>query len=135
MGWSTELFCNISFNRETFNSKEEVESKYDDLTELIHGCEQELRDLALITEPSKFMDSNETDSYFFVVNKVKECLENLREYTIDRYKLYLLLYNWDNCHNNEGLAIYPPDDVDWNTAYLHGDFVRSTKYPTDKDLM
>lgn len=22
-----------------------------------------------------------------------------------------------------------------NTAYLHGDFVKSTKYPTDKDLL
>ena len=27
MSWSTELFCNISYNRETFNSKYEVEDK------------------------------------------------------------------------------------------------------------
>ena len=32
MGWSTELFCNISYNRKTFNSKIEVEDEISDLT-------------------------------------------------------------------------------------------------------
>ena len=54
---------------------------------------------------------------------------------IEGWKRSVLLENWDNCHTKEGLAIYPPDNVDWKTAYLHGDFVHSTKYPTNKDLL
>ena len=30
MGWSTELFCNVSYNKETFNSRGEVEDKISD---------------------------------------------------------------------------------------------------------
>lgn len=136
MSWSTELFCNLSFNRETFNSKFEVEDKIKELDECINTCKKELRDMALMTEPSKFMGKeDESDPYLFVTSKVEDSLELLEEYTIERYKLCVLLENWENCHNEEGLAIYPPDGINWDTAYLHGDFVHSTKYPTDKDLL
>lgn len=136
MSWSTELFCNLSFNRETFNSKFEVEDKIKELDECINTCKKELRDMALMTEPSKFMGKeDESNPYLFVTSKVEDSLELLEEYTIERYKLCVLLENWDNCHNEEGLAIYPPDGINWDTAYLHGDFVHSTKYPTDKDLL
>lgn len=136
MSWSTELFCNLSFNRETFNSKFEVEDKIKELDKCINTCKKELRDMALMTEPSKFMGKeDESDPYLFVTSKVEDSLELLEEYTIERYKLCVLLENWENCHNEEGLAIYPPDGINWDTAYLHGDFVHSTKYPTDKDLL
>lgn len=136
MSWSTELFCNLSFNRETFNSKFEVQDKIKELDECINTCKKELRDMALMTEPAKFMGKeDESDPYFFVTSKVEDSLELLEEYTIERYKLQVLLENWENCHNEEGLAIYPPDGVNWDTAYLHGDFVHSTKYPTNKDLL
>lgn len=136
MSWSTELFCNLSFNRETFNSKFEVEDKIKELDECINTCKKELRDMALMTEPSKFMGKeDESNPYLFITSKVEDSLELLEEYTIERYKLCVLLENWENCHNEEGLAIYPPDGVNWDTAYLHGDFVHSTKYPTDKDLL
>lgn len=136
MSWSTELFCNLSFNRETFNSKFEVQDKIKELDENINTCKRELRDMALMTEPSKFMDKEDwSDPYFFVTSKVEDSLELLEEYTIERYKLHVLLNNWENCHNEENLAIYPPDGISCDTAYLHGDFVRSTKYPTNKDLL
>ena len=134
MGWSTELFCNISYNRKTFNSKIEVEDEISDLDNRIESCKKVLRDMALMTEPSKFVDNN-TNPYYFVTEQVEDNLELLEEYIIERYKLLILLDSWDNCHNKEGLAIYPPDNVNWNTAYLHGDFVKSTKYPTNKDLL
>lgn len=134
MSWSTELFCNISYNRETFNSKIEVENKISDLDKEIETCKQTLRNMALMTEPTKFVDDN-TNPYDFVTGQVEDSLELLEEYLIDRWKLYILLDNWDNCHNEKGLAIYPPDEINWDTAYLHGDFVRSTKYPTNNDLI
>lgn len=136
MSWSTELFCNLSFNRETFNSKFEVKDKIEELDKYINTCKKELRDMALMTEPAKFMGKeDESDPYSFVTSKVEDSLELLEEYTIERYKLCVLLDNWENCHNEDGLAIYPPDGIEWNTAYLHGDFVKSTKYPTNKDLL
>ena len=134
MGWSTELFCNISYNRKTFNSKIEVEDEISDLDNRIESCKKVLRDMALMTESSKFVD-NDTNPDYFVTEQVENNLELLEEYMIERYKLSILLVSWDDCHNKEGLAIYPPDNVNWNTAYLHGDFVRSTKYPTNKDLL
>ena len=136
MGWSTELFCNISYNRETFNSKYEVEDKLNTINKYINNCKKTLRDLAIMTEPNNFFnDDSDSDPYNQITINFEDTIELLEEYYIEKYKLLLLLDNWENCHNKEGLAIYPPDNIDWNTAYLHGDFVKSTKYPTDKDLL
>lgn len=136
MSWSTELFCNISYNRETFNSKYEVEDKLNTVNRYINDCKKVLRDLAIMTEPNKFFNDNpDSDPYNQITINFENTIELLEEYYIEKYKLLLLLDNWENCHNKEGLAIYPPDNIDWNTAYLHGDFVKSTKYPTDKDLL
>lgn len=134
MGWSTELFCNISFNKEAFNSKAEVEDRIDELDKQIKTYKDELRDLALMTEPSKFFNSEE-NLYYYVTQAVKENIQLLQEDVIERWKLSVLLDEWDNCHNEEGLAIYPPDNIKWNTSFLCGDFVRSTKYPDDKSLL
>ena len=35
MGWSTELFCNISFNRKTYNSLSEVESDIEETKDIL----------------------------------------------------------------------------------------------------
>ena len=132
MSWSTELFCNISYNKETFNSRGEVEDRISELDRNIETCKKVIRDMALMTEPSKFISKDSDESpYCFVTGQVEDNLELLEEYTIERWKLSLLLENWSNCHNEEGLAIYPPDGINWDTAYLHGDFVNSTKYPTN----
>lgn len=136
MSWSTELFCNISYNRETFNSKYEVKDKLNTVNKYINDCKKTLRDLAIMTEPNKFFNDNpDLDPYNQITINFEDTIELLEEYYIEKYKLLLLLDNWEKCHNKEGLAIYPPDNIDWNTAYLHGDFVKSTKYPTDKDLL
>lgn len=136
MSWSTELFCNVSFNRETFDSRGEVEDRISELDRNIETCKKVIRDMALMTEPSKFISKDSDESpYYFVTEQVEDNLELLEEYTVERWKLSLLLENWNNCHNEEGLAIYPPDGVNGDTAYLHGDFVRSTKYPTNESLI
>lgn len=136
MSWSTELFCNVSYNRESFNSREEVEYRISELDKTIESCKKTIRDMALMTEPSKFMIKDNDDSpYYFVTRVVEDSLEFLEEDIIERWKLSLLLDNWENCHNEEGLAIYPPDGIHGDTAYLHGDFVHSTKYPTNKSLL
>lgn len=133
MGWSTELFCNISFNKETFNNKFEVEDKIKELNEYIKTAASTIRDLVIMTEPNKmFKTTEETDVYSALINEYNAQMELIEEYIIEKYKLSMLLDNWDNCHSKEGLAIDPPDNIEWDTAYLSGDFIKSVKYPTKK---
>lgn len=130
MGWSTDLFCNITFNKETYNYLYEVENRIEDLQKCIAVCKEELRDLAIMTEPNKFFDSEENDSIYGAVSqRVTDNLEILEEYIVELYKLYLLKDNWKECHNEEGLAIAPPDNIKWDSAFLDGDFVKSDKHP------
>lgn len=135
MGWYTELFCNITFNKETYNTKEEVLDRIDDLNRYIAVAKSELRDLVVMTEPSKFSEKDE-DPYCWLINTFNSNLELLEEYTIELYKLNLLLSNWDICHTKEGLAIDPPEGIHYDSAFLSGDFVNSVKYPdSNKSLI
>lgn len=132
MGWSTNLYCDIEFYKETYNSRYEVESKIEDLKEDIKNYKQTLRDLALMTEPD-IMIKSEEQPYYVIGRQVEDTLELLEEDTIELYKLNLLLSNWDSCHNEDGLAIDPPDEV-IDKAYLNGDFVNSVKYPNSNHV-
>lgn len=88
-----------------------------------------------MTEPSKFSEKDE-DPYCWLINTFNSNLELLEEYTIELYKLNLLLSNWDACHTKEGLAIDPPEGVHYDSAFLSGDFVNSIKYPdSNKSLI
>lgn len=133
MSWSTELFCNITFNRETFNSKREVEERIEDLERYNQMLKDKIRDLVMMTEPQKFCPEG-YDTIIWIRNELQDILDALDECTTDLYKLNLLLENWEECHNEEGLAIAPPDGIDWNTVYLTGDFVKTTKCPNANDI-
>lgn len=122
MGWSTEFFTNISFSRETFNNLSEVEDKLKEINDSIRIYEGELRSLALITEPKKFCDE-EQDPLWYIQNKVSESLEELDDLYVERFKLSLLVGMWKYCHDEEGFAIAPPENFDWNTSFLDGDFI------------
>lgn len=132
MSWSTELFCNISFNRQTYNSLYEVEDKIDELEKCIEQCKRELRDLAFITEPSKFLESEDETPYSFIDRTFKENIELLEEYFIELNDLKTLRYYWDKCHTKDGLAIPCPDNVHWDSAFLDGDFIKTTKDGSDE---
>ena len=135
MGWSTELFCNIHFNRQTYNSKYEVESQLEEVNNWITTLKEKLRDLAIMTEPRKYCDEETQNPYYFVVNQFQDCITELEDSIIEKYKLELLLDNWDDCHNKEGLAINPPDGFRYDTAFLSGDFVKTIKYPDIKQYI
>ena len=130
MGWSTELFCNITFNKETFNFNYDVENKIDDLNHLINFIKDRIKSFVIMTEPNKMLGEEERkDPLFYLSNTLKEDLEELEDYIIEKWKLEMLLENWDKCHNEDGLAIDPPENIDWRTAFLDGDFVKSVKHP------
>lgn len=130
MSWSTNLFCNIEFNRKTFNSKYEVEDELKDVNRTIDMCVSNLRDLAIMTEPDKFYNKKEyDDSLCFISDQLRNSIELLEEAYIDRYKLELLLDNWDASHNKDGVAIDKPKEINWDTAYISGDFINTETYP------
>lgn len=133
MGWSTELFCNITFNKETFNSKVEVQDKIEELRAYLQGSKDHLRDLLMMTEPGKFCPEN-YDPLIWLRNEFQDAVDSIEEYSVELYKLRTLLVNWDACHEESGLAISPPEGIDWQTAFLDGDFVRTTKYPNANDI-
>ena len=75
MGWSTKLFCNISFNRETFNSKIEVQDKIEEIETYIQNAKDRLRDLLMMTEPGKFCPEN-YDPLIWMRNEFQERMEH-----------------------------------------------------------
>lgn len=129
MGWCTDLFCNINFHKKTYNSKYEVNSEIDDLNKMISYLEKKIHALALMTEPNKFFNDPDEDIMQRIINDVDDYLEELKENCIERFKLYLLLDNWETCHNKDGLAIDPPEGIKYDSAFLSGDFIHSEKYP------
>lgn len=124
MGWSTELFTNITYNRKSYNHLSEVESDYENVCDMIKHCEEDLRSLALITEPKKFCDE-EQDPMWYLTYKVNENLKELEELYIEKFKLGILIDEWKNCHDEEGYAVPHPENIHWNTAFLDGDFIRT----------
>ncbi len=135
MGWQTDLFCNITFNRQTYNSLGEVESRIAEVTEYINYTKGVLRAFAIMTEPNKLLSLDEgEDPLDRIERTVKESLEDLEDYYIERWKLEILRDNWDKCHNKEGLAINPPKCAEWPNAYLDGDFIHSVQHPNGYEL-
>ena len=133
MGWSTELFCNITFNKETFNSKVEVQDKIEELEAYLQDSKDHLRDLLMMTEPGKFCPEN-YDPLIWLRNEFQDAVDSIEEYSVELYKLRTLLVKWDTCHNEDGLAINPPKGINWETAFLSGDFVKTIEYPNANDI-
>lgn len=130
MGWSTNLFCNVSFNRKTYNSRYEVESELEQVNKIINTCVSSLRDLAIMTEPEKFYNKEEyNNALCFISDQLNNNIEILEEAYIDKYKLELLLDNWEMSHNKDGIAIDKPKEIKWDTAYVSGDFISTESYP------
>lgn len=128
MAWHTDLMCDIEFNRETFNTINEVYNKIDEIESYIKTTKNTLRNLVVMTEPQKFCPED-YDPLSWASGECEESLDLLEEYAIELYKLRLLLNNWDACHTKDGLAIDFPEGIRYDSAFLQGDFVNTVKYP------
>lgn len=131
MAWYTDLFCRIVFNDKSYNDLCEVEDDLDTAKRLIKTVEDELFGLVMMTEPNKMLsksiEEDECDAMDILRARFNQCMESLEEYCLDRDKLDLLVYNWKKCHNDQGLAIAPPDEMDWDDCYMDGDFIKTVK--------
>jgi hypothetical protein len=105
---------------------QEVEARNEEL-------KSTLRVLAYMTEPNKMKPENASVSEYLDANVNYLCTE-FEDLFVKRYKLEMLLEEWDKCHNKEGLGINPPDDVKYK-SFIDGDFVYTVKHPTNESLL
>ena len=63
MGWSTDLFCNIHYNRKSYNSKYEVEQDLEEANNMIKYFTNQLHNLAVMTEPQKLLNCKDCEGY------------------------------------------------------------------------
>lgn len=124
MSWQTNLFTNIIFNKATYNSIGEVKDSIKLSKAVIERLKKELLSLALMTEPQKFCPEN-SDPFIWIPNTVEDVINSLEEEFIELFKLELLEDYWKDCHDKNGLAIPPPNNI--SKAYLDGDFVKTNK--------
>lgn len=120
MSWSTELFCNISFYKQTYNTLNEVLNKIDDLKDYKQSLLDQLFTLVITTEPNKMYET-EGNVADFLRFEFKDLIEQLEETTVELSNLYLLKENWDKCHK-DGKAIHIPEDL-YDKAFISGDFI------------
>lgn len=124
----TSLFCNICFVGESYNYFWEVEQEICKFEKYYEKCKQELRDLVMITEPDKYLTASEANGnvYEQVTERIEQIFESMEEWVCKLHDLYYLRDNWEYCHDKaSGLAIPPPENIGYNTAYYHGDYVRT----------
>ena len=135
MGWETNLMVRLRYNRKSYQSKYEVERDLEDVNDMIKYHSNKLHSLAMMTEPKKFMEED-ADPFQWISNEVRDSLEELEEYYIDKYKLEMLLEYWDKCHTKEDEPIHTPEGIGWDDAYIDGDFIltKEEKEKQKKDL-
>ena len=133
MSFQTDLFCRISFYGATYDSLAEVERGIREASEAIQEAKSEIRDLVMMTEPQKMMSVDSGDNvYDAVVERLNQCFETITEANDELFKLEHLRANWNACHDKDtGLAIPLPECIDYDAAYLEGDFVKSIKTIND----
>lgn len=129
MSIQTDLFCRLSFFGATYNTLEEVERGIREASEAIQEAKSEIRDLVMMTEPQKMLSVDSGDNvYDTVVERLNQCFETIINANDELFKLEHLKANWYACHDKDtGLAIPLPDNIDYDAAFLEGDFVKSIK--------
>ena len=129
MSIQTDLFCRLSFFWATYNSLAEVERGIREASEAIQEAKSEIRDLVMMTEPQKMLSVDSGDNvYDTVVERLNQCFETIINANDELFKLEHLKANWDACHDKDtGFAIPLPECIDYDAAFLEGDFIKSIK--------
>lgn len=134
MGWSTELFTNISFNRKTYNTRYDVERDLEENKDMLNSMIQRLKQMVTITDPKKFID-DETDPLWWLNNETDEILSEIQELAIENWKLEKLLDEWNACHTPEGEPIDLPENVNYMSSFIWGDFVEGPSKKKTKEIL
>ena len=133
MGWGTTLYTSLYFSRETFRTKYEVENALKDAKKMRDLYKDRIKAMVFMTEPNKYYSIEEGDILEQVQNDLDIQFNGLDDYNYEIYKLELLLEEWDKCHNKDGKAICPPEDMPYDTCYMSGDFIQMV-YPDGTEV-
>lgn len=128
MAWSTDALIHVSFNRQTFNCRADVESFIEDKEFEIESAKKTLLQLALMTEPKKFCDED-ADPLWWIQHQVDDAIEIIE---INSYLIGIaqrVLAGWDESHHENGMAYDLPWDKFDKMQRVRGDFVKTC----DKD--
>lgn len=135
MGSGCTLRTNIYFSHKSYRSIIEVEEEIKLQESFIANAEKDLMMLITMTEPDRFWRKDEAEvgetPWIWMQNQATQAIETIKEATEELSKLRTLLYEWSDCHTEEGLAIepLPDDDHDSHSAtYFWGDWIKSV-YP------
>ena len=124
MSYSTDLSCCISFLRKTYKTKEDVQEDLDETRSNIRAAKETITKLVYMTEPNKFFKASGGESVLDIVaEELQSAFDSLEEAQIEECRLTILLDEWENCHDENGKAIQPPDNIDCMTAFLSGDYL------------
>lgn len=124
MSYSTDLWCCISFLRKTYKTKEDVQEDLDEARSNIRTAKETITKLVYMTEPNKFFKASGGESVLDIVaEELQSAFDSLEEAQIEECRLTILLDEWENCHDENGKAIQPPNNIDCMTAYINGDYI------------
>ena len=125
MSRSTHFVTDLVFFDKTYAHKEQVTNDLRETEARIAELKKDLFVFAYMTEPEKF-NSTEGSAGYFIESSLNAILEEMEELYVLKEKLMLLEERWDDCHNENGLAIEPEETM---KSYIWGDFVPSVKNP------
>lgn len=124
MSYSTDLWCCISFLRKTYKTKEDVQEDLEEARNNIRTAKETITKLVYMTEPNKFFKARSGESVLDIVaEELQSAFDSLEEAQIEECRLTILLDEWENCHDENGKAIKPPDNIDCMTAFISGDYL------------
>ena len=122
MGWQTDALIHVEFNRETFNSKCDVERYIEDRTAEIETAKKTLHQLAFMTEPQKFIEKD-TDPLWWIQHQLEDAIETIEIASYQVGIAHDVLDGWDDMHTESGLAKHTEwEDFD-AMRRIGGDFV------------
>lgn len=133
MGWGTTFYTSLYFSKQTFRNKYEVENALEEAQEMRDWYKEKIKALVFMTEPNKFYKDVDGDLMGQIQNDLNDYFDGLEETNDDILKLSYLLEEWDKCHDKEGRAICPPEDIPYDACYLHGDYIKMV-YPDGTEV-
>lgn len=132
MGSGCTLRTNIYFSHKNYKSITEVEEDIQLQESFIANAEKDLMMLITMTEPDKFWRKDEAEvgetPWIWMQNQAMQAIETIKEATDELSKLRTLLWEWSECHDEEGLAIEPHKGTGYDKSYFWGDWIKSV-YP------
>ena len=125
MSYSTDLWCCISFLRKTYKTKEDVQEDLEEARSNIVAAKETITKLVYMTEPNKFFKASGSESVLDIVaEELQSAFNSLEEAQAEECRLTILLDEWENCHDESGKAIQPPDNIDCMAAFISGDYIK-----------